>query len=163
MDISKERELEMGEAGFKQAMTEFESSLVSMSDDQIEILQKVMNRILTTAQRQTKEIAEAATLGPILQEASIEDDEDVDDDKKKVNDALKWEIYLVENEEPNAFVPANGKIFTCTGILPIFKDENGIATLLSHEVSEFYALFLSERILMIISFIDCPSSCTSCE
>src|SRR5690625_5304235 len=47
----------------------------------------------------------------------------------------KWEYHLVKSDEINAWCMPGGKIVVYTGILPITKDEAGLAVVLGHEVS----------------------------
>jgi predicted Zn-dependent protease len=47
----------------------------------------------------------------------------------------KWEIFVIESEEQNAFVIPGGKVFVFTGILPICRDDDGIAAVLGHEIA----------------------------
>lgn len=51
----------------------------------------------------------------------------------------KWEYKLVESKEVNAWCLPGGKIVFYTGILPICKDDAGIATVMGHEVSHALA------------------------
>ena len=50
-------------------------------------------------------------------------------------DGYQWEYHLVESKEVNAWCMPGGKIVVYSGILPITKDEAGLATVLGHEVS----------------------------
>jgi predicted Zn-dependent protease len=47
----------------------------------------------------------------------------------------QWEFVVFESKEANAFCLPGGKIGVYTGILPITKDEEGLATVLGHEVA----------------------------
>jgi metalloendopeptidase OMA1, mitochondrial len=47
----------------------------------------------------------------------------------------QWEFVVFESKEPNAFCLPGGKIGVYTGILPITKDDAGLATVLGHEVA----------------------------
>ena len=51
----------------------------------------------------------------------------------------KWEYKLVDSKEVNAWCMPGGKIVVYSGILPITKDETGLATVLGHEVSHALA------------------------
>jgi len=51
----------------------------------------------------------------------------------------KWEYKLVESKEVNAWCMPGGKIVFYTGILPICKDDAGMATVMGHEVSHALA------------------------
>ncbi|WP_395066724.1 M48 family metallopeptidase [Flavobacterium sp.] len=51
----------------------------------------------------------------------------------------KWEYKLVDSKEVNAWCMPGGKIVVYSGILPITKDDAGLATVLGHEVSHALA------------------------
>ncbi|MDI1256632.1 MAG: M48 family metallopeptidase [Flavobacterium sp.] len=56
-----------------------------------------------------------------------------------------WEYKLVENKEVNAWCMPGGKIVVYSGILPITKDEAGLATVMGHEVSHALANHGAQR------------------
>lgn len=56
-----------------------------------------------------------------------------------------WEYKLVENKEVNAWCMPGGKIVVYSGILPVTKDEAGLATVLGHEVSHALANHGAQR------------------
>jgi predicted Zn-dependent protease len=47
----------------------------------------------------------------------------------------RWEYKLVESDEVNAWCMPGGKIVIYTGILPLTQTEDGLATVMGHEVS----------------------------
>jgi predicted Zn-dependent protease len=51
----------------------------------------------------------------------------------------QWDYKLVESKEVNAWCMPGGKIVVYSGILPITKDDAGLATVLGHEVSHALA------------------------
>jgi predicted Zn-dependent protease len=51
----------------------------------------------------------------------------------------QWEYKLVESKEVNAWCMPGGKIVVYTGILPIMKDDAGMAAVMGHEVSHALA------------------------
>ncbi|MCX7887676.1 MAG: M48 family metallopeptidase, partial [Verrucomicrobiae bacterium] len=57
----------------------------------------------------------------------------------------RWEFVLFESKEVNAFCLPGGKVGVFTGILPIAKDENGLAAIVGHEVAHAAARHGAER------------------
>jgi predicted Zn-dependent protease len=57
-----------------------------------------------------------------------------------------WEFNLVESKEANAWCMPGGKVVFYTGILPICKDENGVAVVMGHEVAHAIANHGGERL-----------------
>lgn len=57
----------------------------------------------------------------------------------------KWEFVVFESKEANAFCLPGGKVGVYTGILPITKDEAGLATVIGHEVAHAVARHGAER------------------
>ena len=57
----------------------------------------------------------------------------------------QWEFVVFESKEANAFCLPGGKVGIYTGILPITKDEAGLATVIGHEVAHAVARHGAER------------------
>lgn len=57
----------------------------------------------------------------------------------------QWEFVLFESPEANAFCLPGGKVGVYTGILPITKDEGGLATVLGHEIAHATSHHGAER------------------
>lgn len=57
----------------------------------------------------------------------------------------KWETFVINDNEKNAFVIPGGKVFVHRGILDVCQGEEGIATVLSHEISHNVAHHAAER------------------
>jgi len=57
-----------------------------------------------------------------------------------------WEFNLLEDKQLNAWCMPGGKVAFYTGIMPVCKDETGIAVVMGHEVSHALAGHGNERI-----------------
>jgi len=58
----------------------------------------------------------------------------------------RWEFRVLEDKQANAFCLPGGKVAVYTGILPITRDDAGLAAVLGHEVSHAIARHGGERI-----------------
>jgi predicted Zn-dependent protease len=59
--------------------------------------------------------------------------------------SYKWEFNLVKDETVNAWCLPGGKVVFYEGILPICKNEDGIAAVMGHEVAHAFAKHGQER------------------
>lgn len=57
----------------------------------------------------------------------------------------QWEFVVFDSKEANAFCLPGGKVGVYTGILPITRDEAGLATVIGHEVAHAVAKHGAER------------------
>ncbi|KDN53810.1 M48 family metallopeptidase [Flavobacterium seoulense] len=57
----------------------------------------------------------------------------------------QWEYKLIDSKEVNAWCMPGGKIVVYTGILPITKNDAGLATVMGHEVSHALANHGAQR------------------
>src|SRR6266511_5273201 len=57
----------------------------------------------------------------------------------------QWEFVVFESKEANAFCLPGGKVGVYNGILPITRDEAGLATVLGHEIGHAVARHGAER------------------
>lgn len=57
----------------------------------------------------------------------------------------QWEFNLIESEDVNAWCMPGGKVAFYTGILPVCKDDAGIAVVMGHEVAHAVAEHGAER------------------
>ena len=58
---------------------------------------------------------------------------------------FQWEFKLIESDQVNAFCLPGGKVAVYTGILPVCKNEAGLAAVIGHEVSHASARHGGER------------------
>jgi predicted Zn-dependent protease len=57
-----------------------------------------------------------------------------------------WRVTLIRKDEANAYCLPGGKIVVYTGILPVTRNDAGLATVLGHEVAHATAEHSAERI-----------------
>jgi predicted Zn-dependent protease len=60
-------------------------------------------------------------------------------------DGYEWEFNLVDSKEVNAWCMPGGKVVVYTGLLPITKDDTGLAVVLGHEIAHAVAEHGRER------------------
>ncbi|KAF2864740.1 peptidase family M48-domain-containing protein [Massariosphaeria phaeospora] len=58
---------------------------------------------------------------------------------------VNWEVFVIDSPEQNAFVVPGGKVFVFTGILPLCRDDDGIAAVLGHEIAHVVGHHAAER------------------
>jgi predicted Zn-dependent protease len=59
---------------------------------------------------------------------------------------FQWEYRVIEDDQANAFALPGGKVAVFTGILPITRDEAGLAAVVGHEVAHVIARHGGERV-----------------
>lgn len=64
-----------------------------------------------------------------------------------------WEFNLVDSPEVNAWCMPGGKVVFYTGIMPIAKDESGIAVIMGHEIAHAVANHGGERMSQQLAVI----------
>jgi predicted Zn-dependent protease len=57
----------------------------------------------------------------------------------------QWEFNLVQSDQVNAWCMPGGKVVVYTGILPVVKDETGLAVVMGHEIAHAIAEHGNER------------------
>ena len=58
----------------------------------------------------------------------------------------QWEFKILEDKQANAFCLPGGKVAVYTGILPLTRDDAGLAAVLGHEVAHAIARHGGERV-----------------
>ena len=59
---------------------------------------------------------------------------------------FNWQFALIESEQKNAWCMPGGKIAFYTGILPICKNDDGIAAVMGHEIAHAFARHTVEKL-----------------
>jgi len=65
--------------------------------------------------------------------------------KSGMLDGYNWEFNLIKDPGVNAWAMAGGKVAVYTGILEIARGENGLATIMGHEIAHAVAQHGNER------------------
>ncbi|MCK5824415.1 MAG: M48 family metallopeptidase [Ichthyobacteriaceae bacterium] len=60
-------------------------------------------------------------------------------------DNYKWEYSVIESEQLNAWCMPGGKVAFYTGILPVCKNDEGVAVVMAHEIAHAIASHGAER------------------
>jgi predicted Zn-dependent protease len=63
---------------------------------------------------------------------------------KRIN-GFKWEFNVIQSTTVNAWCMPGGKVVVYTGLLPVTKDENGLAVVMGHEIAHAIAQHGNER------------------
>jgi len=91
----------------------------------------------------------------ILKKSTVSTDRTVIDQVTRVGrriatatgrDDFEWEFTVIEDKQANAFCLPGGKVAVYTGILPITRDDDGLAAVLGHEVAHAVARHGGERV-----------------
>lgn len=105
MVISKAYENKVGEQGYQEVLQQYGNHLLPDYDPSVHRVKNVMKRLIKVS--------------------GLE------------HEHLDWRIHVVNDPTapPNAFVLPSGKVFVFTSILPIAENDDGLATVLSHETA----------------------------
>lgn len=158
IDVSSKQEKQMGEDSFQQVLQENRGKLLSSSDPRVKFVHSIAERIVIAAQKSDhpSDHLEMGTLGDGIKVGNSQ--------RPSSDGSVEWEVFVINDKQKNAFVLPNGKIFVYSGILPICQDQDGLATVLGHEVSQF-CLCKSKKIGANTAFSnlsDCSSDCSAC-
>ena len=66
--------------------------------------------------------------------------------QKNPVEEFNWQFALIESEQKNAWCMPGGKIAFYTGILPICKNDDGIAAVMGHEIAHAFARHTVEKL-----------------
>lgn len=66
-------------------------------------------------------------------------------DQSHFLDGYQWEFNLIESDQLNAWCMPGGKVAFYTGIMPVCKDENGVAVVMGHEITHAIAEHSAQR------------------
>lgn len=110
-------------------------------------------QFMMISEEQEKEIGKA-TFSQIKEEVQINHDprlnnlvQEVGQRIAKVSDepGAEWEFVVIDDKSANAFALPGGKVAMFTGIMPIARDDNGMAVVMGHEIAHVLARHGAER------------------
>ena len=111
------------------------------------------SQVMLVSEKQTLDMG-LKSYREFLEKAKISDDIEATKMVKRVGrkiakvsnrDDFNWEFNLVENKQINAFCLPGGKVIVYTGILKVAKNEDQLATVMSHEIAHALARHGAER------------------
>ena len=68
--------------------------------------------------------------------------------EEEFHPGFKWEFFVLESPQINAFCLPGGKIFVYTGLLKLVQNDDQLATVIGHEVAHAILRHGSERVSM---------------
>lgn len=113
----------IGNSSYKSILRETSSFLLPESHPTTQRVSKIFSRIV-----------DAASKDPTVDKTLLQ--------------GIKWKVHIVNNPRapPNAFVLPGGKVFVFSSILDICQNDDGLATVLSHEFSHQLARHTAENL-----------------
>ena len=120
-----------------------DATMLSMSLQEYE--QFLKGHTLSTNSQQTQMVKQVgARIQKAVEQYFVE---------QNMQDELKnyaWEFNLIESEEVNAWCMPGGKVVVYTGLLPIAKDDTGLAVVMGHEIAHAIAKHGAERMSQLL-------------
>lgn len=154
MRLSPAQEYQLGVQAYRELLQQYQGKILPASHPHSKYVRSVASRIVAaldrTVNNQPDHMQGDATMdhhshgqeGGITYGSRSSDANSPDRVPK-----TKWEVFVIdEPKEVNAFVCPGGKIFVFTGILPVCKNADGLATVLGHEVAHQVARHIAEKV-----------------
>lgn len=129
IDVSPAQERALGQEAFQETMQQVRHQILPGNDPRVRHVRAVAERIVEAARR-SEHPSDHLNMG-------FQEDGGIKTGHAETSkDNIDWEVFVIQDDkQANAFVLPNGKIFVFSGILPICKDTDGLATVLGHEVA----------------------------
>ncbi|KAH9938786.1 peptidase family M48-domain-containing protein [Epithele typhae] len=144
MDVSLSTERKMAEEAHKMVRDEFHDKALPPNHPVTRHVRRVASQILEGSGLGQLDVAEPGEAGQTPRGAWSADGGALDEVPQDAEGTPKWRLYVVDAPGiPNAMV-TYGFIVVFTGILPIAKDEHGLAAILGHEIAHTVARHMSE-------------------
>ncbi|KAG8915459.1 hypothetical protein FRC01_003650 [Tulasnella sp. 417] len=148
IDVSPEQEREYGRLADEDALEEYAGKILPACHPLACRITEIASRIITAANLGEVKYAmppnprpapvEGESILPVSSDDGNMATPDMTDTQKGVAEQPRqeWEVCVIKDDSvPNAFINGGGKIFIFTGILPIAANEDGVATVIGHEIA----------------------------
>lgn len=140
MDCSPEQEQEIGKASFVETMDQFGMKCLPPNHPITRRVREIATRIVEgNALGHMKSAPGLGAVEARMSQWGIDENGNIysgdraDDQNSTKNE---WEVFVVDDPKTkNAFVIPGGKIFVFTGILPVSANDDGLATVMGHEIA----------------------------
>ncbi|WP_276089064.1 M48 family metallopeptidase [Pedobacter sp. JY14-1] len=120
--VSDEQVLPMAFQAYGEFLTENKGAVLPSSSSQAQRVKNIGNKLIASV----KNYMNSNNYGDLIKN-------------------YQWEVNVVESKELNAWCMPGGKIVVYTGILPVTKDDAGLATVMGHEIAHAIAGHSAER------------------
>ena len=124
--LNPKQELETGKRAYAEVMQEYGKRALPKNSPEVQRVMGIIERL-----------AKAAAIEPLQREINL----------RIRGYRFEWEVSVVRDDQVNAFCLPAGKMVVFTGILKLAgKDDDFVATVLSHEMAHALAHHASERV-----------------
>ena len=121
LDVSIVDELRMGDQAYQSTMQEYAPQIISNWSSAGQQVNRVAKRIIAACR-------------------------DLDIQRAEGAPETEWTVHVVDDPtQKNAFVLPGGHIFVFTGILPVCANDDGLATVMAHEIAHQLARHSAEK------------------
>ncbi|OBZ73023.1 Mitochondrial metalloendopeptidase OMA1 [Grifola frondosa] len=148
MDISPRFEATLVETAHQELLNEFKGKTLPYNHPLTRHIRHVVTRILESSNLGSLESPPAHALTRPVHT----DDPWVTPTKHNANE-MEWHLFVVNDDNMINAMASYGNIVVFTGILPVAKDQNGLAAVLGHEIAHVVARHNSERYSSMKVFI----------
>jgi predicted Zn-dependent protease len=125
LGLPPEQEYELGVQAYQKVLRDNRGHILPATDPRVTKVRAIASKIVR-----------AAGIEPLQREINLH----------LKGYRFDWEVNVIDSRQVNAFCLPGGKIVVYTGILPVAKNDDQLATVLSHEIAHALAHHSNERI-----------------